>query len=127
MLFVEDGKEVERCTAMLCEWLHEVGDQLDIHTNIISMACDYFSRFLRETRALTKSKVQLFGTAALWISCKLWEVERVAMATLIWLTDNSITEEELVEAERVMLNKLEWNLLPHPHAHASRGHGELFL
>jgi cyclin A len=53
--------------SILVEWMLEVGQEHDLHTETIFLAVNYLDRFL-SAMAVSKRKLQLVGTACMFIA-----------------------------------------------------------
>ncbi|XP_043528372.1 uncharacterized protein LOC122538402 isoform X3 [Frieseomelitta varia] len=70
---------------------------------------NYVDRFL-SICPIKKSQLQLLGTACLLLASKLREPSPLTVEVLVFYTDNSITTDDLLSWEQLVVSKLKWEL-----------------
>ena len=67
--YLENHPEVTAGMRMVVvDWLAEVVQEYKLHSETLHLAVNYFDRFLSRTAYLKRAKLQLAGTAALFIA-----------------------------------------------------------
>jgi hypothetical protein len=95
--------------ARLMEWLVEVRMELKLQPEVLFIAANYLDRFL-SCRNIGLNRLQLAGLTALFIAAKYECVRQIETMEIVAMADGSFTADELLEAERFMLTKLDYNL-----------------
>ena len=101
-----------RRRAMLVDWLVEVGDDRDLDEETLHLSVALLDRFLATAEPVPLRRLQLIGTACMHIAAKVEEVHPPAGAQLTRLCDGAYTLPEMLEAERDILNTLQFRLNP---------------
>ncbi|XP_075972768.1 cyclin D [Anticarsia gemmatalis] len=96
---------------IVAEWMLEVCEDQGCQEEVFPLAMSYLDRFL-STCAVSKSQVQLLGTACLLLASKLREPGSRALPAevLVFYTANSITLADLCSWELLVLSKLKWDV-----------------
>uniref|UniRef100_A0A2A4J6D0 Uncharacterized protein n=1 Tax=Heliothis virescens TaxID=7102 RepID=A0A2A4J6D0_HELVI len=96
---------------LVAEWMLEVCEDQGCQEEVFPLAISYLDRFL-STCAVSKSQVQLLGTACLLLASKLREPGSRALPAelLVFYTANSITLTDLCSWELLVLSKLKWDV-----------------
>jgi hypothetical protein len=96
----------------LVTWMLEVCEEQKCTDDVFSLAVNIFDRLMCLMHKVEKYHLQLFGTVCLFIASKLKSncVNKLNALQLIEYTDNSVTLEELLEWELVILDKLKWDV-----------------
>ncbi|CAH0668970.1 unnamed protein product [Spodoptera exigua] len=96
---------------LVAEWMLEVCEDQGCQEEVFPLAISYLDRFL-STCAVSKSQVQLLGTACLLLASKLREPGSRALPAelLVFYTANSITLADLCSWELLVLSKLKWDV-----------------
>jgi len=110
--------------AILVDWLIEVSFSQNFETikrspvklralspNTLPMAVNYIDRFL-SSFYICKTKFQLIGITALFVAVKMNHEHLPTVEDLCELTDCTYDEFELQRTERILLNSLDFKLLP---------------
>ena len=101
----------------LTTWMLEVCEEEKCTNDIFSLAVNIFDRFMCAlnkcgTQNVEKYHLQLFGITCLFLAAKL-KANTASMLTSIKLVDytaNSVTLDELLEWESIILNRLKWDI-----------------
>ena len=90
-------------------WMFDVTDEQRCEDDVFPLAVNIFDRFLSVAN-IQKTHLQLLGSACMLLSSKLKETIPLSAEKLVVYTDNSITLEELLSWETLVLNKLRWDI-----------------
>ncbi|GLV35728.1 Cyclin D [Carabus blaptoides fortunei] len=94
---------------IVAEWMMEVCEEQKCQEEVFPLSMNYVDRFLGVC-SISKSQLQLLGTACLLLASKLREPRPLSAETLVFYTDNSITRDELWGWEVLVLSKLKWDV-----------------
>jgi cyclin D2 len=96
----------------LATWMLEVCEEQSLTDEIFSLSMNLFDRVMNTMNKVEKYHLQLIGSVCLFIASKLKSSSgsKLSAIKLVEYTDNSITLEELVEWELIVLEKLKWNI-----------------
>jgi len=90
-------------------WMFDVTDEQRCEDDVFPLAVNIFDRFLSVAN-IQKTQLQLLGSACMLLASKLKETIPLPAEKLVVYTDNSITLEELLSWETLVLNKLRWDI-----------------
>lgn len=90
-------------------WMFEVCVEQHCEEDVFPLAVNILDRFLSVV-AVRKTQLQLVGTVCMFLSSKLKETIPLTAEKLVLYTDNSITLDELLNWETLILNKLRWDI-----------------
>ncbi|XP_067876134.1 G1/S-specific cyclin-D1-like [Heterodontus francisci] len=93
----------------LAGWMLEVCEEESCEKEVFPLAMNYLDRFL-SVMPLEKSRLQLLGSACLFLASKLRETLPLSVETLCAYTAHSSRPEELRTMELLLLNKLKWDI-----------------
>lgn len=94
---------------LVVTWMFEVCEESMCEEDVFPLAVNLLDRFL-SVAVIRKVQLQLLGTACLFLSSKLKETNALTAEKLVTYTDNSITMDELLNWEILILNKLRWDI-----------------
>uniref|UniRef100_A0A8C1JJE8 Cyclin D2, b n=1 Tax=Cyprinus carpio TaxID=7962 RepID=A0A8C1JJE8_CYPCA len=94
---------------MVATWMLEVCEEEKCEEDVFPLAMNYLDRFLAAVPT-RKCYLQLLGAVCLFLASKLKACQPLSARKLCMYTDNSITSQQLLEWELVVLSKLKWNL-----------------
>ncbi len=80
----------------------------------LQLAALYVDRFLSRFVATPKSALQLLGVAALLVASKFEDVRPIEVASLIWISDEAYTADQLKGMEKALLETLCWDVASVP-------------
>jgi G2/mitotic-specific cyclin 3/4 len=95
--------------AKLVEWLVQFRMVFDLKPEVLSTAVNYLDRFL-SVKTVYREKLQLVGCTALFIASKYESVSQIKKKTMVAMSQDAFTVEELLRAEWYMLNALNFEL-----------------
>lgn len=99
---------------ILVDWLIEVHTKFHLLPETLYLAINIIDRFL-SIKVVNIDRLQLVGITALFIASKYEEVFSPHIKHFKYLADNTFTEEEILRAERFMLQTLDYHLgYPNP-------------
>ena len=99
---------------VLIDWLIEVHTRFHLLPETIFLAINIIDRFL-STRVVELEKLQLVGITAMFIASKYEEVLSPHVSNFKHVADDGFTEEEILKAERFVLQALNYDLsYPNP-------------
>ncbi|XP_012679005.1 G1/S-specific cyclin-D2b [Clupea harengus] len=105
--FQQDIKPFMR--RMVSTWMLEVCEEESREEEVFPLAINYLDRYLAVVQT-KKGCLQLLGAVCLFLASKLKESRPLTAEKLCLYTDNSITSQELLDWELVVLGKLKWNM-----------------
>lgn len=94
---------------LVVTWMFEVCEESLCEDDVFPLSVNILDRFL-SVAVIRKTQLQLLGTACLFLSSKLKETHALSAEKLVTYTDNSITLDELLNWEILILNKLRWDI-----------------
>lgn len=99
---------------ILVDWLIEVHGKFRLLPETLFLAVNLVDRFL-SARTISLVKLQLVGTTALFVASKYEEVICPSVQNFLYMADGGYGDEEILGAERYLLQTLEFNLsYPNP-------------
>ncbi|KAI7858163.1 cyclin-like protein [Circinella umbellata] len=108
--YVSNHTEITwKMRGVLVDWVIEIHYLFQLLPETLFLAVNIIDRFLSK-RVVALSKLQLVGIAALFIATKFEEVSSPRIKDFIWMTDRSLKEEELMKAERFVIQVLDFKL-----------------
>ncbi|PIA56826.1 hypothetical protein AQUCO_00700877v1 [Aquilegia coerulea] len=110
----------ERMRAILIDWLIEVHYKFELMDETLFLMVNLIDRFLAR-QTVERKKLQLVGVTALLLACKYEEVSVPIVEDLIVITDKAYTRKEVLDMEKLMVNKLQFNMcVPTPYVFMRR-------
>jgi len=105
---------------ILVDWLVEVSEEYKLQTETLHLAVNYIDRFL-SLMSVQRSKLQLVGTAAMFIASKYEEIYPPDVSEFVYITDDTYTKRQVLRMEHLVLKVLEFELgSPTMHLFASK-------
>lgn len=93
----------------LLDWIVQVDDRFQLLPETLYLTVNLIDRFLSKS-TIKLNKFQLVGAVAMFIAAKYEEINCPTIKDFIYMLDNAYTKEELSEAERYVLNSLEFEI-----------------
>lgn len=94
---------------MVARWMHEVCEEEKSNEDVFPLAINYLDRYLA-VAPTRKSSLQLLGAVCMFLASKIKDYRPLSAEKLCMYTDNSITPQELLDWELVVLGRLKWNM-----------------
>lgn len=95
--------------AILIDWLVEVAEEYKLHNETLFLAVSYIDRFLSHMSVL-RGKLQLVGTAAMFIASKYEEIYPPEVGEFVYITDDTYTKKQVLRMEHLILKVLAFEL-----------------
>lgn len=94
---------------ILVDWLVEVAEEYHLQTETLCLAVSYIDRFL-SVMSVLRAKLQLVGTAAMFIAAKYEEIYPPEVAEFVYITDHTYTKSQVLRMEQLILRVLSFDL-----------------
>lgn len=94
---------------ILVDWLVEVCEEYRLHSETLMLAISYIDRFL-SYMSVIRAKLQLVGTAAMFIASKYEEMYPPDVAEFVYITDDTYTKKQVLRMEQLILKVLSFDL-----------------
>lgn len=94
---------------ILIDWLVRVHDHCHLLPETLFLTVNYIDRFL-SVKVVGQSKLQLVGIVALFLAAKYEEISCPSVQEIAYLVDNEYAIEEILRAERYMIELLQFNM-----------------
>lgn len=95
--------------SVLVDWLIEVGEEYKLLSETVHLAVSYVDRFLSQMSVL-RAKLQLVGTACLFIASKYEEIYPPELKDFVYITDDTYTKKQIIRMETLILQILGFDL-----------------
>jgi len=95
--------------AILVDWLVEVGEEYKLNQETIYLAVNYIDRFL-SYMSVQRAKLQLVGTACMFIAAKYEEIYPPEVGEFVYITDDTYTKKQVLRMEHLVLKVLNFDL-----------------
>lgn len=95
--------------SILVDWLVEVAVEYRLQTETLYLAVSYIDRFL-SYMSVVRAKLQLVGTAAMFIAAKYEEIYPPSVKEFVYITDDTYTEKQVLRMEHLILKVLAFDL-----------------
>ena len=95
--------------AILVDWLVEVGEEYKLQQETIYLAVNYIDRFL-SYMSVQRAKLQLVGTACMFIAAKYEEIYPPEVGEFVYITDDTYTKKQVLRMEHLVLKVLNFDL-----------------
>ncbi|ESQ48893.1 hypothetical protein EUTSA_v10020791mg [Eutrema salsugineum] len=99
----------EKMRSILVDWLVDVNIKLDLSPETLYLTINIIDRFL-SLKTVPKRELQLLGVSALLIASKYEEIWPAQVYDLVYVTDNSYNNKQILVMEKTILGSLEWYL-----------------
>jgi len=94
---------------MVTSWMLEVCEEFGCEDQIFPLSINYMDRFL-SVRRISRTQLQLLAAVCLLLASKIRQCRALSLQQLVYLTDYSVTEQQLKEFELALLHRLNWDL-----------------
>ncbi|WVZ71544.1 hypothetical protein U9M48_020119 [Paspalum notatum var. saurae] len=99
----------ERMRAILIDWIIEVQHRLVLMPETLYLTVYIIDKYL-SMESVPRKELQLVGISAMLIASKYEEIWAPLVKDLLCLCDNTFSREQVLTKEKVILDKLHWNL-----------------
>ncbi|XP_053684479.1 G2/mitotic-specific cyclin-A [Sabethes cyaneus] len=94
---------------ILVNWLVEVSEEYRLQSETLCLAISYIDRFL-SYMSVVRGKLQLVGTAAMFIAAKYEEIYPPDVGEFVYITDDTYTKTQVLRMEQLILKVLGFDL-----------------
>merc|ERR1712060_972074 len=94
---------------IVTDWMLEVCEDQHCHPEVFFHAVNYLDRFLSKVN-IKKTQFQMIASICLLLASKMLEVCPLSISQLVIYSDYSVTEQEMIEGELLVLTKIGWEL-----------------
>uniref|UniRef100_A0A0A9W0G1 Cyclin-A1 n=1 Tax=Lygus hesperus TaxID=30085 RepID=A0A0A9W0G1_LYGHE len=94
---------------ILVDWLVEVGEEYKLSHPTLFLTVSFVDRFL-SSMAVVRNKLQLLGTAAMFLASKFEEIYPPDVGEFTYITDDSYTKKQVLRMENLIAKVLDFNL-----------------
>ncbi|CAF3011681.1 unnamed protein product [Rotaria sp. Silwood2] len=98
--------------SVLFDWLIEVSEVYQLHRETYHLSIAYIDQYLCNTNNLPKNKFQLLGITSLFVAAKIEEIYPPRLSDFSYVTDNTCSEEDILDMELDLMNALNWYINP---------------
>lgn len=95
--------------SILVDWLVEVAEEYKLQTETLYLAVAYIDRFL-SYMSVQRSKLQLVGTACMFIAAKYEEIYPPDVGEFVYITDDTYNKRQVLRMEHLVLKVLGFDL-----------------
>lgn len=95
--------------SILVDWLVEVAEEYKLVSDTLYLTVLYIDRFL-SCHVLGRNRLQLLGVSAMLVASKYEEISPPHLEDFCYVTDNTYTQEEVVDMERDVLKFLNFEM-----------------
>jgi len=95
--------------SILIDWLVEVSEEYKLNTETLYLAVNYTDRFLSQMSVL-RGKLQLVGTASMYIAAKYEEISPPDVTEFVYITDDTYTKKQVLRMEHLLLKVLDFRM-----------------
>jgi cyclin A len=106
--------------SILVDWLVEVSEEYKLQTETLYLAVNYIDRFL-SVMSVQRAKLQLVGTAAMFIASKYEEIYPPDVSEFVYITDDTYNKRQVLRMEHLVLKVLGFDVsVPTSHLFVSK-------
>ncbi|XP_057440481.1 G2/mitotic-specific cyclin S13-7-like [Lotus japonicus] len=99
----------EKMRATLVDWLVLVHTKYEFSLETLYLTINIIDRFLA-LQIVPRNELQLVGITAMLMASKYEEILAPMVNDLVLLSDGAYCHQQILEMEKIILRKLEWNL-----------------
>lgn len=104
------GRKITRAMrTTLVDWLVDVQQEFNLHQETLHLCIAVLDIFLQKVPSILKDNLQLVGVTALFLACKYEETYSPDISDFVYITDSSVTKEQIFAMERIMVRKLDYS------------------
>jgi len=94
---------------ILVDWLVEVHKLFKLISETLFLTIDILDRYL-QVKDVVRNKLQLVGVTSMLIAAKFEEIYSPEVKDFVYVSDNSVTSEDILEMEQDILRSIDFNL-----------------
>ncbi|CAF1111079.1 unnamed protein product [Rotaria sp. Silwood1] len=98
--------------SVLFDWLLEVSEVYQLHRETYHLSIAYIDQYLCNSNNFLKNKFQLLGITSLFVAAKIEEIYPPRLSDFAYVTDNTCSEEDILDMELDLMNILNWYINP---------------
>ncbi|XP_019873543.1 cyclin-A2 [Aethina tumida] len=99
---------------ILVDWLVEVAEEYKLQCETLYLAVNFIDRFL-SYMSVVRAKLQLVGTAAMFLASKYEEIYPPDIGEFVYITDDTYNKRQVIRMEQLILKVLGFDLsIPTP-------------
>lgn len=95
--------------SILVDWLVEVSEEYKLNVETLYLAVNYTDRFLSQMSVL-RGKLQLVGTAGMYIAAKYEEISPPDVNEFVYITDDTYDKKQVLRMEHLLLKVLDFRM-----------------
>ncbi|KAL0101501.1 hypothetical protein PUN28_018968 [Cardiocondyla obscurior] len=95
--------------SILIDWLVEVAEEYRLQDETLYLSISYIDRFL-SYMSVVRTKLQLVGTAAMFIAAKYEEIYPPDVGEFVYITDDTYSKTQVIKMENLILRVLSFDL-----------------
>lgn len=95
--------------SILIDWLVEVCEEYKLNLETLYLAVNFTDRFLSQMSVL-RGKLQLVGTASMYIAAKYEEITPPDVNEFVYITDDTYTKKQVLRMEHLLLKVLDFRM-----------------
>jgi hypothetical protein len=101
----------ERMRSILINWIFEVYHKFKLRQATLFLTISILDKYLN-IKEVGKLLLQLVGVSSLLIACKYEEIYYPEIRDLVYITDHTYTEKQIIQMEYEILSSLDFFILP---------------
>lgn len=94
---------------VLIDWIVQVHQRFSMVPETLFLTINLIDRFL-SVKVVSLAKLQLVGAAAIYLAAKYEEINCPTVAEMVFMVDRGFSADEILKAEKFMLNMLRFEL-----------------
>jgi len=108
--YLQDKKFNYKLRTVLVDWLVQVNHRFQLLQETLFTTVDILDRYLAVADDVEKKNLQLVGVTAMHIASKYEEMYAPEVTDYVYVSDNSITKEQVIQMEMKMLKAIKIKL-----------------